>query len=575
MGIIRPATPGFLVTLVATALLAVVSFCVPYFKSVYFLKANISIGGNNGSITFGTLGYCLQLANGTTCSSPAVGYQLDINSLVGNELPVEIPQVVVKWLTYCLVLHIVALGLSAGSALFGLLAHVREMSMTCCSTCVSGLAAAVALLAFIFDIAIFFAARARINAVGSAEIGNATWLTLAAWILLFFSGCFYTLGRCCYSRRQPRKGQWDNSKGSGVGGLGGGSTADQLRLDAVKAEAERKARQKDVEVGLPAFHEIQPLAARVDGDKVYLDDDHDASYGGRPANGGGYSGGGYVQAPVGSRAVDEYYSPTRTNFPPSTYPPAPQQGTGYAVAGYGQNNTPKPASPPQQNPRRQDSGYAQSQYAQSTYAPSTYAYNSPTPAPATNQYLSTAPGQYGNDRYASPGREYGHTAAGTSYHTAASHEQEPSSYSAYDPYESHQPTNNAAYNNFNNNSLLTSPPIPSTSYPTNQYYPTQPSQVQSQPERSYTLGGDRYTGNGYGQNSLPPLAEHEGSYFPQSTTTPPAPINTNTGYVVPPQTSPVKGPRSQTQLTVRNEVDDSPPDYDAGSSNIQGAWGKR
>jgi SUR7/PalI family len=76
MGFIRPATPGFLVTLVATVLLAVVCFCVPYLKSVYFLKANISVQGINGSITFGTLGYCLELSNGTTCSTPSVGYQL-------------------------------------------------------------------------------------------------------------------------------------------------------------------------------------------------------------------------------------------------------------------------------------------------------------------------------------------------------------------------------------------------------------------------------------------------------------------------------------------------------------------
>jgi hypothetical protein len=76
MGFIRPATPGFLVTLTATVLLAVVSFCVPYFKSVYFLKANISVQGFSGTITFGTLGYCLELSNGTTCSHPSVGYQL-------------------------------------------------------------------------------------------------------------------------------------------------------------------------------------------------------------------------------------------------------------------------------------------------------------------------------------------------------------------------------------------------------------------------------------------------------------------------------------------------------------------
>lgn len=78
MPCIRPATPGFIVTLTATVLLAIVSFCVPYFKSVYFLKADISVGSNHGAITFGTLGYCLELSNGTTCSKPSIGYQLGI-----------------------------------------------------------------------------------------------------------------------------------------------------------------------------------------------------------------------------------------------------------------------------------------------------------------------------------------------------------------------------------------------------------------------------------------------------------------------------------------------------------------
>lgn len=76
MGCLRPATPGFIVTLIATVLLAVVSFCVPYFKSIFFLKAIISVGGVSGNITFGTLGYCLELTNGTTCSKPSIGYQL-------------------------------------------------------------------------------------------------------------------------------------------------------------------------------------------------------------------------------------------------------------------------------------------------------------------------------------------------------------------------------------------------------------------------------------------------------------------------------------------------------------------
>jgi hypothetical protein len=355
MGLLRPATPGFLVTLTATVLLAVVSFSVPLFKSVFFLKASYNAQGVNGTISFGTLGYCLEVGATTTCTSPTVGYQLgqslalhsqiknsytsipDINKLVGNDLPIQIPQVAVKWLTYALVLHIVALALAGGSAVFGLLAHVREMSMTCCSTCVSGFAAAVAALAFIFDIAFFFLAKARINKVpgGSAVIGNAIWLTLAAAVLLFFSGCFYTIGRCCIKRR-PKGEKWDN-RGNGGAPVGNGY-ADQMRLDAVKAEADRKAKQRQGEGGLPAFQEYdpaEPLKARVTDDGVYLDDEprapyrdqHNASagaYGGRPSpNANAYMGGGYVQGAPGTRAVDDYYSPTETRG--GGYPPQPHR----------------------------------------------------------------------------------------------------------------------------------------------------------------------------------------------------------------------------------------------------------
>jgi hypothetical protein len=74
MGIIRPATPGFLATLAATGLLAAVSFGVPWLKSVYFLKATVD--GVDGSLTLGTLGYCLDNAGTVTCSKPSVGYEL-------------------------------------------------------------------------------------------------------------------------------------------------------------------------------------------------------------------------------------------------------------------------------------------------------------------------------------------------------------------------------------------------------------------------------------------------------------------------------------------------------------------
>lgn len=244
----------------------------------------------------------------------------DINALVGDNTSIQIPTVVVKWLTYALVLHIVAFGLAGVAAVFGLLAHVREMSMTCCSSCISGFGATVALAAFVFDLAIFFIAKSRMNSVsgGSASIGNAVWITLVAWILLFFSGCFYGIGRCCISRR-PKGARGDDQL------MGGNGYAEQMRLDAVKAEADRKARQQQGEIGLPTFEEYdpsQPLRARISGDEVYLDegdavpyrDNQSVSsagragmgtYGRRPSQ-NGYARGGYVQAPRGTRAVDEY-----------------------------------------------------------------------------------------------------------------------------------------------------------------------------------------------------------------------------------------------------------------------------
>lgn len=324
----------------------------------------------------------------------------DINQLVGNKLPIQIPQVVVKWITYALVLHIVAFGLAAISAIFGLLAHIREMSMSCFSSCIAGFAATVALIAFIFDIAFFFIAKSRLNAVagGSASFGNAAWLTLAAWILLFLSGCFYGLGRCCI-RRRPRNNRdpkLDEPNGLGGNNYTGPTYADQMRLDAVKAEVDRKARQKQGEVGLPAFQEYdpsQPLHAKIENDEVYVDDEESGPYRDNTAGTqqymprneapSGYSG-GYVQGTPGNRAIDEFNSASQIS-----------------------NNS----YPPQAN--RQNSVHTQ---ATARYAGSQYSNGAPTasPPPGNNQYLSTAPYQ-GHDQYASSaGQDYGHTPAGTS-----------------------------------------------------------------------------------------------------------------------------------------------------------------
>lgn len=249
---------------------------------------------------------------------------LDPNTLFDNTTPIKIPEVIVKWLTDALVLHIVALVLAAISALFGLLAHIREFATVYCSTFISGLAAAVALIAFIFDLAFFFLTKARINSIqgASAQIGNAIWLTLAAWLLLFFAGCFYTFGRCCIISRPRGPRIRDPSNDIDT------QRAEGLRLDAVKAETDRKARQKQKEMGLPAFQEYdsrKPLT--LEDDESY----HDGPV--SPRNGSNYSSSyfnqqpnpnpNYVPAPPGTSARDAYYASTAGAA--TTYPPPPQQ----------------------------------------------------------------------------------------------------------------------------------------------------------------------------------------------------------------------------------------------------------
>jgi len=315
---------------------------------------------------------------------------LDINGLVGNSLPVKIPTIVVKWITYVLVLHVVALGLAAGSAVFGLLAHVREMAMTCCSTCISGFAAVITLIALIFDIVLFFVAKTRINAIGHAQIGNAIWLTLGAWALLLFSGCFYTLGRCCM-RGRPSSGNGGSGNWFRRDAEGSDKYADQMRLDAVKAEADRKARQKQGEVGLPAFFETQPLTGHVEGDQIHLEGGQSKPDLTPPPNTTNFKG-GYSPGPTGTRTVDAYYH--NNNSSTTLYPP---QEVRRQRSEYSTRTT--ASSPPISHAI--PSGYGQ--YGNVTAS---------TSPPPNNQLLVPSGHQpYNNDPY---GREYGHSAGGTS-----------------------------------------------------------------------------------------------------------------------------------------------------------------
>ena len=241
----RPATPGTLLTLVAAILLGLVTISTPIIKSIYFLEATIGGGGSQNGQTarFGTLGYCI----GDTCSSPTLGYSFDPNQLLGIQvISGRYTSAVIKGLTYTLVLHPVALAFAVVSVLLGLISHCRELSTNCFGTFVTGIGAFVTIVAFGLDLALFIIAKKRIDSINgaSAQLGMAIWMTLAAWILMFLAGCAFSCGICSRRKRNRVKdSHLPDSYGARPAAPMQDRYGEQMRMDALDAEADRKRRQ--------------------------------------------------------------------------------------------------------------------------------------------------------------------------------------------------------------------------------------------------------------------------------------------------------------------------------------------
>nr|XP_019044586.1 hypothetical protein I302_06499 [Kwoniella bestiolae CBS 10118]OCF23516.1 hypothetical protein I302_06499 [Kwoniella bestiolae CBS 10118] len=257
----RNATPGTLACLAATILLAVVSFNTPLLKSLNFLSASFSSGQYSGSLTLGTLGFCHTLDGTDSCTGPQVGYEFDPNDVFGVTL-FDIPEAITKYLTYVLILHIVALAFAAIATIIGIFAHSPTFPLLCLSIWMAGIASTFAFLATVFDLAMFYIAKARINNVSgaSAEIGMCVWLTLAAWVILALSGCFFGIGNCCGScRTNSESGDSKRSKYD----KNGGEEDYKMRMMAIDNERQRKQKQ---EQGLPSFQQL----VKDDGEDKYL-----------------------------------------------------------------------------------------------------------------------------------------------------------------------------------------------------------------------------------------------------------------------------------------------------------------
>ncbi|KAF7335433.1 hypothetical protein MVEN_02196400 [Mycena venus] len=200
---------------VAAVLLGLVAFDVPYFKSIYFLRIDLSgaaastVAANQTTpfVDLGVLGYCTNLQNGLglQCSPAQIGYSLsEASKYINGSLPSILSNgvnVAAAALTKALVLHLVALAVALIAFGFALLALLGiPFIAECCADCFSGFAGATGFTVFIFDLAFFFIIKKRVNeetGANSAVMGNAIWLTVIAMLLLFVTPILFLIGRCC------------------------------------------------------------------------------------------------------------------------------------------------------------------------------------------------------------------------------------------------------------------------------------------------------------------------------------------------------------------------------------------
>lgn len=255
----------------------IVSVSTPIIKSVTFLTADLSVSVASvtidGTVNLGTFGWCLNgVGTKPVCQGPQLGYELDSDQVFGNNTSFSLPNSLIKWLTYALVVHPIAAGLAAASFLSGCISHCREFSTSRITTWLTSLATTVALIAFVFDIVLFSIARSRINSASNTEVGldarlgNAVWLTLVGFILLFLSGCLFGFGHRCIKRR-PTQEEKDRVR----------PQMDTVYASAARKEAEDLEKagkiRRGESSGLPAFpEEAVPLTSVPKTEELYSEE---------------------------------------------------------------------------------------------------------------------------------------------------------------------------------------------------------------------------------------------------------------------------------------------------------------
>ncbi|KAF8323376.1 pali-domain-containing protein [Clavulina sp. PMI_390] len=171
------AAPTWALSFVAMVLLIVVSVSTPIVEPISFLTAHI----NGRTIHFGEYGY-------TGRNAHTIGYSIDEQAIGLSDKVLNLPTI--TNLTKALVIHTIAAVIVFIAFLQGACATINYSRI---HTILAGFTMSIALffvtIAFAVDLILFDLVAERIRADGyQASLGPATWITLAALIVLVL-GC--------------------------------------------------------------------------------------------------------------------------------------------------------------------------------------------------------------------------------------------------------------------------------------------------------------------------------------------------------------------------------------------------
>ncbi|GAA98565.1 uncharacterized protein L969DRAFT_95203 [Mixia osmundae IAM 14324] len=190
----------------AMVLFVFISVSVPIWYKVRFLSAAVNANGTPSQFYLGLWGACVDITGGARqCSSKSFGY--NINSyLTQFGVNGSLRNIYSHGLTYGFLLNPIAGLIALIALLFSIPAGTCAELMAILLTIFAFLVAAAAL---VIDLLVFIKTRNLINrsAPGTASLGNAIWLTVAATGALFLAIFFVCLG--CFRGRSSRKYAYD------------------------------------------------------------------------------------------------------------------------------------------------------------------------------------------------------------------------------------------------------------------------------------------------------------------------------------------------------------------------------